>query len=88
MLVLGMMFLVLLQTLQLFFQVADLAEISGLTGLLDISLIFLDVLVDRFHAVTGWLGPELNTAHLTGELAKGGACVRRCSSHHPLLPGR
>jgi len=56
----------LLETLKLLLQVANLAEVAGGLGGLDLALVLLDVLVDAFHSDTGLRRPELVIANHTG----------------------
>ncbi len=56
----------LLQSLELLLEVAHFAEVSDGTGLLNVLLVFLDVLVDAFHDRRPRLPAEVHGAYLTG----------------------
>ena len=56
----------LFEALEFLFQVADFADISRSTGLLNVLFVFLDVLVDAFHDRRPRLPAEVHGAYLTG----------------------
>ncbi|MFM9072456.1 MAG: hypothetical protein ACKOOC_03495, partial [Cyanobium sp.] len=58
----------LLKALELLLQVADFARISCSTGLLNVLLVFLDVLGDALHDRRQQLPAEVHGAHHTGPI--------------------